>query len=150
MSRAKTSAAKDLASTVKKNSKPAIRKGGIIQPPAHLTPPQLKIWNNLVESIDTSKLLAVDAFALARYCYWVDIYLRSIEKSNGCEVELFVQGDQELRRINPDFQIAEKAEKQIQTFEKDFGFNLRSRLQMAEAFAEEEKEHDPMSEFFTR
>ena len=150
MSRAKTGKAKELAATKKTDSKPTIAKGGTISPPSHLTDSQLKIWNNLVESIDTSKLLAVDAFALARYCYWVDIYLRSIEKSNGCEVELFINGEQELRRINPDFQIAEKAEKQIQTFEKDFGFNLRSRLQMAEVFAEEEKDDDPMSEFFTR
>ena len=150
MSRSKTSAAKELASTTKTNSKPAIRKGGNIEPPSHLNKAQLQIWDKLVSSIDTTTLLEIDSLPLSRYVTYIEVYNRMIKDSSGEEVEPFVQGEQAFNRINPRFDLALKLEKHIAAFEKEFGFNLRSRLQMAEAFAEEEKEHDPMTEFFTR
>lgn len=148
--KAKTRKAKELAATTKTDSKPTIKKGGVIEPPSHLNKAQLQIWDKLVSSIDTTKLLEIDSLPLSRYVTYIEVYNRMIKDSSGEEVEPFVQGEQAFNRINPRFDLALKLEKHIAAFEKEFGFNLRSRLQMAEAFAEEEKEYDPMSDFFTQ
>lgn len=128
-------------------AKKGVSGSGKIFTPPNLTKTQAAIWERLIDSIDTKALLEIDSYTLGRYCYWVDVWYRHAELADGQEVELFINGQQELRRINPSFAIVEKAEKWCQQFEKDFGFNLRSRLQMSEVFAEVEEESDIMDQF---
>jgi P27 family predicted phage terminase small subunit len=109
-----------------------------LQAPAWLKKDGLQIWERLAPALRAQKLLTrTDAEAFARYCRnfarWLKVQ-KELDK-HGETYESPGQFGNKMRRITPDFMVADRIERQLLAAEDRFGLNPAERQRIFAARA---------------
>lgn len=116
---------------------------GVRKPPAWLKDRGVEIWNRLAPSLTLAKLLtASDELAFARYCRnfatWLDLRDKLDTDGYSYEAESYAAASDKkttLRRLDPNFMVSDRLERQLLAAEDRFGLNPseRQRIMVARA-----------------
>lgn len=97
----------------------------LIAAPAHLTPSQLKLWDEALAEAPPGLLTSIDASVLEAYCVWRDTFsAAAAEMMRRGSVTMDLKGE---RRVAPEVVVMDKATKAMLKACADMGFNPSSR-----------------------
>ncbi len=116
--------------------------------PKHLTDVARKEWRRIVrELVVLDMITAVDRAALAAYCQAWARWVQAEEEMQKPEFQMVETTDKGYAHVNPWFQVATQAMKQMKAFASEFGLTPASRTRIQ---VPGQTEDDQFEEFLQR